>query len=104
MVTFGRDKLRKGSNEKVVGFVQGYCIMSPGPEDKQGETCTALLEIESETIHVQYYYPKYKKPDGFDALITAATGCYKKYANKVIPAKWVDGRENVLWQLDDIHN
>ena len=106
MVTFGRDKLRKGSNEKVVGFVQGYCIKSPGPEDKQGEICSAVLEIKSETIHVQYFYPTYKNggdgPDKFDAIITVATGCYKGYVNKVIPAKWNDDGK-IVWQLDDIH-
>lgn len=60
--TWGRNKLRKGSNGKVVGFSQGYCVVSPGPEDKQGEICVAVLAIKSENIHLQYYYPKYKDP------------------------------------------
>lgn len=98
LTTFSRSKLQKSG--KKVGYTQGCCIMSPGPEDKKSELSTVVLEIKDESIHVQYYYPTYDMPDKFDAVITAATRCYKSHVNKKIPAKFVDN--GIKWMLNNI--
>jgi hypothetical protein len=105
LVTFGRSKVRKSSG-KTVGFEQGYCVMSHGPEDKQSELCTAVIELDGESVHLSYYYPLYKNggdgPSEFEAVITAATGSCSAQANKRVPAKF-DG-DTLIWYFNKIQD
>ena len=92
MNRFGRSTVCSGipetcdeSSPDYIGFYQGYCVNSAGPEDAPSELCKVTMLIEGDYLDFEYLYPTYENPSGWLALISGASGCYAGFQGSLVP-------------------